>query len=145
MEISPTRLEIGQHLVTFRGAMFHSKSVMIEYDVAPAISRDNIFGPCLLVLVAVDDTSPDPYPTSWEDFDWSSQQTGRMTTRLDRRPPRAASRIDIKVHEPRFVYPTHAVAGVLRGSVTIQLPSDHAAHHRAGDLSIESWRSAGDA
>jgi hypothetical protein len=130
LDLAPVRLQIGNRRVTVVGAMFHSGSVMIEYDVEPPLTRDNPFGPCILVLVATDDASADIYPTTWEDFDWGFMQPGRMTTRLDRRPPAQATELRVGVHEPVPAGPTHAVAGAEIGRFVVQLPIDHGAYHR---------------
>jgi hypothetical protein len=131
LDIPPVRIQVGDHRVTFVGAMFHSKSVMIEYDVDPPIHRDrgNFFGHVLLVLVVTDDAGQDGYPTCWEDFDWNSYQVGRMTTRLDRRPVRQATELRVSVHEPVMTGPHQAVAGKEVGCFTIALPKDHFAYH----------------
>jgi hypothetical protein len=82
--------------------------------------------------VVRDDVSAEPYPTMWEDFDWSFEQDGRMTTRLDRRPPAEATRLIVSVRAPVRVTEsngfTHAVASERQlASFEIPLPPDHAA------------------
>jgi hypothetical protein len=126
LDLSPIRVEIDGRRVTFVGAMFHSKSVMIEYDVTPPIIRDHLFGPCLLMLVATDDTSTEVYPTIWEDFDWNYRHPGRMTTRLDRRPSATATVLHVSVRTPNFTAPHLPRPGPEIASIEVQLPPDHA-------------------
>jgi hypothetical protein len=108
---------VADRRVSFVGATFHSRCVMIEYDVEPPMDRSgHPFGPRLLTLVVTDDADPSPYPTRWEDFDWSFEKSGRMTTRLDRRPGPEATRLEVSVRS------VHAAATADGG--TQYLPSD---------------------
>lgn len=101
LNLRPITVIAAGHRVTFVGATFHNRSVMIEYDVDPPLHRSaDPFGPTLLTLVATDDVETEPYPTHWEDFDWSISRPGRMTTRLDRRPPTHATRLNLSVRTP---------------------------------------------
>ena len=133
MKLSPVMTMADGHRVTFVGVTFHSKSVMIEYDVAPPIDRrSNPFGSLLVGLVVTDDVDPEPYPTCWEDFDWSVHAPGRMTTRLDRRPPPDATRLTVSVRALRRVEEAHAFARIVPSDnelvvFAIDLPLDHAA------------------
>ena len=118
--------------VRFVGATFHSRSVMIEYDVEPPSDRrEGSFGPEVLMLVVTDDTDPTPYPTQWEDFDWSFLKAGRMTTRLDRRPRPNATRLNVSVRTPHIVTTSDGAARYTASdeevvAFKIDLPEDHA-------------------
>jgi hypothetical protein len=133
LDLSPTTTVPDGHQVTFVGATFHTVSVMIEYDVVPPIDRSaNPFGPVLIGLVVADEAESGPYPTMWEDFDWSFQQPGRMTTRLERRPPPNAKQLEVSV---RALHRTETPGGFSHlvasdhelVAFTIDLPPDHAA------------------
>jgi hypothetical protein len=129
LDLSPTRVEVDGRRVTFVGAMFHSKSVMIEYDVMPPIVRDAAFGPCLLMLVVTDDTSTEVYPTMWEDFDWSVPRpgrAGRVTTRLERRPSAPATVLHVSVRTPDFTARHLPRPGPEIARFDVHLPRDHA-------------------
>jgi hypothetical protein len=127
----------GEHRVTFVGATFHSTSVMIEYDVVPAVNRRaSPFGPLLVGFVVTDDAGSDPYPTMWEDFDWSFQQPGRMTTRLDRRPPPGATQLEVSVRSLTRIEGPGTSSRLVASdqelvAFAIDLPPNHAAAYQA--------------
>ena len=138
VDIPPVTTLAAGHRVTFVGATFHSRSVMIEYDVDPPISRDeNPFGPLILGLVAVDDAGSGVYATEWQDFDWRGRPPGRMTTRLERRPPAEATRLTVSVRtleEPtpggyRYAAPSDQELIVF----DIVLPAEHHVMSRSAD------------
>lgn len=93
----PVATAIGSHRVTFVGLNLLRGVVMVEYDVDPPLLRDAPIGPALLELRVKDDLSEEVYPTAWEDFPWPDHGAGRLTTRLDRRPPPEARRLHIDV------------------------------------------------
>ena len=132
LDLPTVTATVADRRVNFVGATFHSRSVMIEYDVEPPIDRTgHPFGPRLLALVVTDDAGSGPYPTSWEDFDWSFQHPGRMTTRLDRRPAPHATRLRVSVRVVRLATTQdggtqHTVSEDEIVGFGIDLPADHA-------------------
>jgi hypothetical protein len=118
----PVQAVLSRHRVTFDGLNFLRPHVMVEYRADPPVSvGPAAFGPKILTLRVVDDTSSEPYPTAWEDFDWSVRGPGRMTTRLEQRPPAKATQLSISVLS---LEPTSAQRVV--ASFAVKLPRDHA-------------------
>ena len=91
----PVVAEIDGRRVTFVGVAIRA-NMIVEYDVAPPLAFERL-GPLLLVLEVTDDTGDAPYPTEWHDFVWGDQEPGRVTTRLNGRPPAEATRLHVVV------------------------------------------------
>jgi hypothetical protein len=89
--VPPVEIEIAGHRIAFDGLTLLRGKVMVEYDVIPPLQTETPFGPHLVILEASDDTSSEPYPTFWHDFQWPGRGPGRTTTRLERRPPPEAA------------------------------------------------------
>jgi hypothetical protein len=125
----PITTEIAGRTVKFVGLNLLHGVVMIEYDVDPPLTPPSPFGPHLLVLRVIDDTSDEVYPTAWEDFRWPLIRPGRTTTRLDRRPPPEAKRLRINVQELGVQTPSVPGPGTveLRSVVRfdVELPLEH--------------------
>jgi hypothetical protein len=125
----PTTIEISGRTVKFVGVNLLNGVVMIEYDVDPPLNPPSPFGPHLLVLRVVDDTSGEVYPTAWNDFCWPHVRPGRTTTRLDRRPPPDAKRLRISVQKLDVSTPSLPGPGTssLRSvaQFDVELPLEH--------------------
>lgn len=134
----PVQTTIAGYRVSFDGLNLIRLRVMVEYNVDPPIEpvpfdeytpSRGMFGTRIMTLYVVDDTSPEPYPTFWEDLKWPNLGPGRTTTRLERRPPPTATHLVISVL-PSDVGLRPDPATIARHAVvtfTVQLPDDHAA------------------
>jgi hypothetical protein len=122
----PVHAELPAHRVAFDGLNFLRPHMMVEYRSEPPVRDGRLLGPKILTLHVVDDTSAEPYPTEWPDFNWNSLGPGRMTTRLEHRPPPAATRLSFTV----FAFDTAASPAATESSpvasFVVELPSDHA-------------------
>lgn len=131
LNLAPVSLFVKNHKVTFVGTTFHSRSIMLEYDVVPPANRvTNERGPFLMKLLIRDDVDPGPYPNSWEDFDWSFGLPGRMTTRFDKRPPQEAKRLSVSVRSLKRLQIGEGFKEFVASSsellqFQIDLPADH--------------------
>jgi len=114
----PVQTRVAGHRVTFDGLNLIRLRVMVEYNVDPPIEPIPLadtfgrrfdeyipsrgpFGTRIMTLHVVDDTSPEPYPTFWEDLKWPTLGPGRTTTRLERRPPATATQLVIRPYGGR--------------------------------------------
>jgi hypothetical protein len=101
IDIDPVvEADVEGRRVRFVGLNLIYRVVMVEYDVDPPLDAGPI-GPHLLIIEARDDVSDAPYETFWHDFPWGRDGArfprGRMTTRLEHRPPAAATRLDFVI------------------------------------------------
>ena len=132
--VPPVMAEVDHRRVMFRGVNMLNRAVMVEYDVEPPLDADP-FGPRLLELAVTDDVSDELYPTAWEDFRWRDRGPGRVTTRLDRRPPAEARRLHIEVR-PAAQHDRQAPefpVGPVVARFDVQLPAEHGLPWRPGD------------
>jgi hypothetical protein len=122
----PVDADLPARRVRFDGLSFLRPHVMVEYCAEPPIDGSFTFGPKILTLHVVDDTSDEPYPTEWPDFDWKSIGPGRMTTRLEHRPPADATQMLFTV----FAFDAAASPAGPQSPVArfaVDLPNNHAA------------------
>jgi hypothetical protein len=128
LDISPrVRARLRDRAITFVGLSFLRGVVMVEYQVDPPFGNgEGGSGRQQLIFDVTDDTSADPYPTMWEDFEWPWISAGRTTTRLDRRPPPAATRLYFVVRavDDRENFHISPPGAIVRFDVA--LPSGHA-------------------
>ena len=130
LDISPpVCARLGERVITFVGVSLLRGVVMVEYDVEPPFRKHGgSFHAQYLVFHVTDDTGAEEYPTAWEDFEWLDISEARTTTRLDRRPPPAATRLHfvIRAADPAAVTGPERRSGrdpVAQFDVT--LPADH--------------------
>jgi hypothetical protein len=130
LDISPpVHARLGERMITFAGISLLRGVVMVEYDVEPPFRKHGgSFHAQYLVFHVTDDTGAEEYPTAWEDSERLDISEGRTTTRLDRRPPPAATRLHfvIRAADPAAVTGTGRRSGrdpVAQFDVT--LPADH--------------------
>ncbi len=104
--------------------------MLLEYDIAPPTEKRLGFGPEVVRIYVVDDVSSEPYPTRWEDLDWSAEIPRRMTTRLERRPREDATQITISVLPADTLLSAsdtpQTVAERSLATFSVGLPLDHA-------------------
>ncbi len=126
----PVQTSIAGYRVSFDGLTFLRDRVMVEYATDPSPPASPRFGAKVLRLHVVDDCTTEPYSTEWEDLVWPNLGPGRMTTRLERRPPAEASRLTISVLPATSELPGDGSDDLLaRHRVTsfhVELPNDHA-------------------
>jgi hypothetical protein len=125
----PIEVEIAGHHVAFVGLNLLRPHVMIEYNVRPPLQTESPFGPHLVILDVTDDTSDEPYPTFWHDFQWPHIAEGRTTTRLERRRAAKANRLHIVVRpaEPPAADGRRPSTSSLppAAEFDVELPPDH--------------------
>jgi hypothetical protein len=128
----PVQAELPAHRVTFDGLNFLRPHVMVEYRAEPPVDGGSPldgrrpFDPKILTLHVVDDTSDEPYPTEWPDFNWNDLGPGRMTTRLEHRPPPDATQLFFTVFALDAAADPAAGERSPVASFVVELPRDHA-------------------
>jgi hypothetical protein len=125
----PVTVAIGDRRVTFLGVNLLNNAVIVEYAIEPPLLAPTFPQARVVALEVTDDVSDDVYTPSWEDFPWPDRGRGRVTTRLDRRPPAEARWLHVVVRPADSLVPqargrgSHGLATVARFDV--ELPPEH--------------------